>query len=131
MNSRSLLLALGASVTTFLLAGAAAIESLGTAFGGPGVGILGVAAGLFLGLLVAVAVALTAHRLPGRWRTLLAGYGSFGVAFLAVAALRYVNAPGADEAFTFPVHVATSVLVALVVVVVTGRRRPVSSESSV
>ena len=116
MNLRNLSLGVAAAVTTFLLAGALSISVLGGLYGdSPGVGILGVLAGLVTGLAAGVVVVLFAARLAGITAAALVAYGTFGVAFLAIAGLQYVNVPGADAVFTFPVHLATSALVAVFV----------------
>lgn len=124
MNGRALPLALASAVTTFLLAGAVTLLVLGDLYGeSPGVGILGVAVGAVAAIAAAVAVGLAADRLLGRSAAALVAYGTFGVAFLVVAGARYVNVPGAD-AVTFPVHVAVSLVVALLAAALAGRERP-------
>lgn len=120
MNLRTVTLGAGAAVTTFLLVGAGTIELLG-AGEAPGIGIIGVAVGLFGGLLVGVAVAVAGDRLSGLPSLALVGYATFGVAFVAVAGMRYVNVPGADELFTFPVHLGVSVGAAVIVAVLAAR----------
>jgi len=124
MNSRDVLLGLASAVTTFILAGAVTIEILSTWYGeSPGVGILGVGIGVVVALLVGAVVSLTGERLSGLRAAALVAYGAFGIAFLVIAGLSYVNVPGADEMFTFSVHLAVSLLVAIVAAVLAGRGR--------
>lgn len=124
MNLRAPLLGVACGVTTLLVVGALTITALSGPFGdSPGVGILGLFAGLFAGLTAAVVVGVGADRLAG-WRlSALVAYGAFGTAFLLVAGLQYVNVPGADDLFTFPVHLATSALLAAAVTLLDARRR--------
>lgn len=131
MNARTVLFGLASAVTTFLVVGAVGIELLSGLYGeSPGVGILGVALGVAVGLPagVVVAYAFSGDRLSGVLAVALVAYGAFGVAFLTIAGLQYVNAPGADEVFTFPVHLGASVLLAVVAAVIArGRRRGVGA----
>lgn len=113
MNIRTLALGAGTAVTTFMLAGAATIELLG-AGEAPGIGILGVLVGFIAGLLAGGVVAVAADRLSRGPAALLVGYATFGVAVLAIAGMSYVNVPGADDVFTFPVHIGVSVVVAII-----------------
>lgn len=113
MNIRTLALGAGTAVTTFMLAGAATIELLG-AGEAPGIGILGVLVGFIAGLLAGGVVAVAADRLSRSPAALLVGYATFGVAVLAIAGMSYVNVPGADDVFTFPVHIGVSVVVAII-----------------
>lgn len=59
----------------------------------------------------------------GVWLTALIVYASFGVVFVGIAGLSYVNVPGADSVFTFPVHVGTSLLLALAAAALATHRR--------
>lgn len=122
MNARTLALGAGTAVTTFLLAGAVTIELLG-AGEAPGIGIVGVFVGLVVGLLAGGIVGVYADRLSGIAASTLVAYATFGVAFVAIAGMSYVNVPGADDVFSFPVHVGVSLVAALVVALLTGRRR--------
>lgn len=123
MNLRSLTLGLGTAVTTFLLAAAAAIEFAPAAWGdSPGVGIVGVFVGLILGLTVGVVVAFRTGRFSRLQTAAVVGYAALGLTFLAIAAMSYVNVPGVDEMFTFPVQLGVSVLVAVVAGLLTARR---------
>ena len=109
-----------------------AIELLSGQYGeSPGSGIVGVLVGLVVGLLAGVTIVFTADRLSGVSATVLVAYATFGVVFLAVAGLRYVNVPGADEAFTFPAQVVVSLLLAVVVAVLVGRGRELNGTASV
>lgn len=96
----------------------------------PGVGILGVFAGFLAAVVAAVAVWAFADRLSGVAAATLVAYGTFGVAFLGIAGLRYVNVPGADDLFTFPVHLGASLLVAVVVTILAGRERRPGTRST-
>lgn len=131
MNAGTLLLGLGIAVTTFLLAGAASIELAPAAWGdSPGVGIVAVFVGFVVGLLAGGVVAVRADRVSRVTLSALVGYAALGVAFLAIAAMSYVNVPGVDEVFTFPVQLGVSLLVAIVVAILVGRGRvfePVAS----
>lgn len=132
MNPRYLLLGSASAVTTFLLAGAVTIEILSTWYGeGPGAGILGVLIGTIIGLLVGAAITSTGDRLSGLGAVALVAYAVFGVAFLAIAGLSYVNVPGADEVFTFPVHLAVSSVVSIVAAVLASRGRVPLARTSV
>ncbi len=103
MNSRDVLPKLASAVTTFLLVGAATIEILSTWYGESlGIGILAGGVGVITPLFVGAVVTFTAGRLSGLRAAALVAVGAFGVAFLAIAGLSYVNVPGADEVFTFP-----------------------------
>lgn len=130
MNLRSVILGAGTAITTFLLAGAATIELLG-AGEAPAVGLIGVFVGVLAGLLAGAIVGAYADRLSGIAATALVAYATFGAVFVAIAGLSYVNVPGADDLFTFPIHLATSVVVALAVALLTGRgsfgKRPVAA----
>ncbi|MFW6318085.1 MAG: permease [Halorubrum sp.] len=123
MNARTIALGLCAAITTFLVVGAVTIELLG-AGESPGIGIVGVFVGFVAGLLAGGITAVYADRLSGVWASVLAAYAAFGAAVLAIAGLRYVNVPFADDVFTFPVHIGASLALAVVVAVVTFRRRP-------
>lgn len=122
MNGRAVLLGLASGATTVLLVGALVIGGLSGQFGeSPGVGIIGVFVGFLAGLLAVVAVTVAAERVSGAATVGLVAYATFGVAFLLVAGLRYVNVPGADETFTFPVHLASSLAAAIVAAALTRR----------
>ena len=121
MNARTITLGVGTAVTTFLLAGAATIELLG-AGESPGIGIIGVLVGLVVGLLAGGIVSGYAHRLTGIAVPVLVGYATLGIAFIAIAGMRYVNVPGADDVFTFPVHLSVSVVAAAVVALLAARK---------
>lgn len=121
MKVRTIVLAVGAAITTFLLVGATTIELLG-AGEAPGIGIIGVFVGFLTGLLAGAAVGAFATRLSGLAATALVGYAAFGITFMLIAGLRYVNVPGADDVFTFPVHVGISIVVAALLALSVGRR---------
>lgn len=116
-------LGVGTAVTTFLIAGAATIELLG-AGEAPGIGIVGVFVGLVVGLLAGVGVGVYAPRVSGRAVRALVAYATFGIAFVVIAGARYVNVPGADGVFVFPVHVGVSVVIAVSVALLTDRGGP-------
>jgi hypothetical protein len=123
MNVRTIVLGAGTAVTTFLLTGAATIELLG-AGESPAIGIVGVIVGLAIGVLAGGIVSVFADHLSGITTSTLVAYATFGVAFVAIAGLSYVNVPGADDVFSFPVHIGVSFVAALVVAVLAGRRNP-------
>jgi hypothetical protein len=122
MNTRTVALGTGTAVTTFLLAGAVTIELLG-AGEAPGIGIIGVFVGVVSGLLAGVIVSVYADRLSGIAASVLVAYANLGVAFVAIAGMRYVNLPYADNVFTFPVHIGVSVIAAVVVALLAVLRR--------
>jgi hypothetical protein len=109
-------LGIACGITSVLLCGAVTITLLSGKYGeSPGVGILGVFSGLFVGLIAAVVVGVIADRLQEWAMTVLVWYGAFGLTFLAIAAAQYVNVPGADDLFTFQIHLLVSALAATVV----------------
>ena len=120
MNTRTISLGAGSAITTFFVVGVATIELLG-AGEAPAIGILGVFAGFVGGILAGAIVAAYADRLAGLAAVVLVAYAVFGVAFLVIWGMRYVNVPGADDVFSFPVHLAVSLVVALVVALFDGR----------
>lgn len=122
MNARTVALGAGTAVTTFLLAGAATVELLG-AGEAPAIGIIGVFIGVVAGLLAGVIVSVYADRLSGIAASILVAYATFGVAFVAIAGMRYVNVPYADTVFTFPVHIGVSVMAAVVIALLAIRGR--------
>jgi hypothetical protein len=126
MNARTVAIALGSAVTTFLLVGAMTIELLG-AGEAPGIGILGVFAGLVAGLVTGGLVAVTGDRIAGLLAAVLVGYATFGVTFLAIAGMSYINVPGADDVFSFDVHLAVSAVVAVIAALGTVYRGQIDS----
>lgn len=120
MKARTIALAAGSAVTTFLIAGAATIELLG-AGEAPAIGIIGVLVGIITGVLAGGIVTVYADRLSGIATPALVAYATFGVAFVMIAGTRYVNVPYADDVFTFPVHIGVSVVIAVVVALLTIR----------
>jgi hypothetical protein len=131
MNIRTIALGVGAAATTFLLAGATTIQLLG-AGEAPGIGIIGVFVGLVAGLLAGATVSVYTDSLQGLAHTVLVAYATFGVAVVAIAGMSYVNISGADNVFTFPVHIGVSLLAAVVVALLDSRRgvreRPTNSQ---
>lgn len=124
MNARTLILGLGTAVTTFLLVGGASIELAPAAWGdNRSVGILAVFTGFVVGMLAGGAVAYRADLVARLTQAALVGYAALGVTFLAIAVMSYVNVPGADELFTFPVQLGVSLLVAVVLAVLVGSGR--------
>ncbi|MFC7077535.1 permease [Haloarcula halophila] len=114
MNPRTITLGLGTALSTFLLAGATTIELLG-AGEAPGIGILGVLVGFIAGLLAGGVVSVSADRISGIAALGLVAYATFGVAFVTIAGIRYVNVPFADDVFTFAVQISVSVALAVLV----------------
>jgi hypothetical protein len=129
MPTRTIALGVGAAVTSFLLSGAATIQLLG-AGESPGTGIVGVFVGFVVGLLAGGVVSAYAERVRGLAQTLLVAYATFGVAVVLIAGTSYVNVPGANDVFTFPVHVGVSVLAAVVVALLDSRRRAGDSSAN-
>lgn len=104
----------GAGATTFLLVGATTIEAVMATIGGDiGPGIIGVVVGVLAGLVAVVAVALSWDRLANREHAVLVAYASFGLTLLMLAALSYVNVPGADEYLGFERNLVIAFVVAL------------------
>ncbi|WP_324758503.1 permease [Haloarcula montana] len=122
MNPRTISLGLGTALSTFLLAGATTIELLG-AGEAPGIGILGVFVGIIAGLLAGGVVSVSADRLSGIAASALVAYATFGVAFVTIAGIRYVNVPFADDVFTFAVQIGVSVVLAVAVALLTRHKR--------
>jgi hypothetical protein len=120
MNARTIAMGIGAAITTFLLAGATKIELLG-AGEAPGIGIIGVLVGVIAGLLAGGLVSLFVDRLSGIARSVPVAYATFGAAYVVIAGMSYVNVPGADDVFTFPVHVGVSLIAAVVVALVASQ----------
>lgn len=121
MNVRTVALGLGAAITTFLLVGAATIQWLGPGEA-PAIGIIGVFVGFVAGVLAGGIVTIYAERLAGLLWTVLVGYATFGILFIAIAAMRYVNLPGADDLFTFPIHLGVSLGAAIVLALLVSQR---------
>jgi hypothetical protein len=111
MNARTLLTAVGAGTTTFLLVAVLVIELLDVAFSA----MVGLPVGLLAGLAVSVALWLSADGLSPGARRAATAYATFGLAVLALLALRYVNV--GRRALSFEVIVGTG-LAAVVVVYV-------------
>jgi len=126
MNARTVALAAGTAVTTFLLAGAVTIELLG-AGEAPGIGILGVFVGFVAGVVAGGLVGVAGGRITGAPAAALVGYATFGSTFLAIAAMSYVNVPGVDDVFTFPVRIAVSGVAAVIAALATGYRGRIDS----
>lgn len=117
-----LVAALGSAVTTFLLVGAVVIEVVAAATGADvGPGIAGVGVGALAAVVAAVLVGIGWNRAgrAGQW-TLL-GYAAFGLTFLFLSGLSYVNVPGARQYLDVPLNVGIAAVVALVVAVATRR----------
>ncbi|WP_132060864.1 permease [Halorussus amylolyticus] len=114
MTARTIALGAGTAITTFLLAGAATIELLGPGEA-PAIGIIGVFVGVVVGLLAGGIASVYADRLSGIATSVLVAYATFGVAFVTIAGMSYVNVPYADGVFTFPVHIGVSIVVAVIV----------------
>lgn len=122
MNLQRAAAVAGASVTSFLLVGAAVIEVVFAATGADvGPGIVGVFAGVVAGLLAAFLVAWRWAAVPERGRSALFGYAAFGLTIVFLASLSYVNVPGADTYLSVQRNVVIGAVVALAVAV--GRHR--------
>jgi hypothetical protein len=113
-----------AAVTTFLLVGAVTIEAVTAAVGGDiGPGIVGVFAGVVAGLAAATAVSLRWTVLAERARTVLLAYAAFGLTIVFLAALSYVNVPGADAYLGLQVNLVIASVAAIVIAVARWQRR--------
>ncbi|ELZ32405.1 hypothetical protein C474_06267 [Halogeometricum pallidum JCM 14848] len=123
MTARTITLGTATAITTFLLAGAATIELLG-AGEAPGIGIIGVLVGVIVGVLAGGIVSAYADRLSGVATSVLVAYATFGVAFVAIAGMSYVNVPYVDDVFTFSVHIGVSIVVAVIVGLLANRGKP-------
>lgn len=114
MNIQKLATVAGAAVTTFLLVGAATIEAVTAATGADvGPGIVGVFAGLAAGLTAAAAVSWRWSTLADRGRAVLLAYAAFGLTIVFLAALSYVNVPGADAYLGLQVNLVIAAVVAV------------------
>jgi hypothetical protein len=113
VNLRILALSVGAAITSFVVVGATTIELLG-AGEAPGIGIIGVFVGLVAGVIAGGLVSGYGNRIVGVTERALIGYATFGVVFVALFGMRYVNVPGADDVITFPVQIGVSLLGAAV-----------------
>lgn len=118
MDGSQLLAAVGSALTTLLLVGAVVIEAVAAVTGADvGPGIVGVAVAALAALVVLVLVAARWDRLPWTARPFVLGYAAFGLAFLALAALSYVNVPGARQHLSVPLNAGISIVVAALVAV--------------
>lgn len=116
MNPRKPIAALGSAATTFLVVGAAVIEAVSAATGADvGPGIVGVGVGVLAAIAVLALVAGRWNRLGETARQLLLGYAAFGLAFLFLSALSYVNVPGARAYLSVPLNAGISAVVAVAV----------------
>lgn len=118
MNPRKPLAAVGSAATTFLVVGAVVIE-VATAATGADVapGIVGVAVGVLAAIAALVLVAWRWDGLGDTARNVLLGYAAFGLAFLCLSALSYVNVPGARAYLSVPLSAGISAVVAVVVAI--------------
>lgn len=124
MTLRSIVAALGSAVTTFLVVGAVVIEALTAATGADvGPGIVGVGLGAIAAIAALVLVRVVWGRLGETAHWTLLGYAAFGLAFLVLAALSYVNVPGARASLSVPLNAGIAALVAVAVAVAGLQRR--------
>ncbi|MDG5776624.1 permease [Haloarculaceae archaeon H-GB2-1] len=119
MSVRTVALGVGTAVTTFLCVGAATILLLG-AGEAPGIGIVAVAVGTVVGLFAGVVVARYSGTLTGVREAVLVAYATLGIVYLGIAAMSYVNVPGVDSVFTFPVRLGVSVGAAVLAALLSG-----------
>jgi hypothetical protein len=87
MDSRRVLTALGAGVTTFLLVAVLVIELLDFEFSA----IVGLPVALLAGIAAAVVLSITPLDQQPVLRRLLAAYATFGPTIFALLGLRYLN----------------------------------------
>jgi uncharacterized membrane protein len=125
VNLQKLATVVGAAVTTFLLVGVVTIEAVTAAVGGDiGPGIVGVFAGVVTGLAAVVAVSWRWPSLADRARTVLLAYAAFGLTIVFLAALSYVNVPGADAYLGFEVNLVIAAVVAVAAALGRWQTRP-------
>lgn len=114
MDLERLVTAVGAGVTTLLVAGAAVIEAVTAVVGGDiGPGIVGLFAGVVAGLAATAAVQWRWSTLAHRTRSALLGYAAFGLTVLFLAFLSYVNTPGVDAYLGFERNLVVAAVVAV------------------
>jgi len=116
MTPRKPLATIGAAVTTLLVVGAVVIEAVSAVTGADvGPGIVGVGVGALAAIAALALVAWRWGRLGETTRHLLLGYAAFGLAFLFLSALSYVNVPGARATLSVPINAGISAVVAVAV----------------
>lgn len=113
MNPRTVGIAVGAGVATFLVVAVALIEALPFEFSA----IVGLPVGLLAGALVFVAIVVTGDSLGPVARRSVAGVAGFGYAVVLLLAVRYVNLVGLRSAITVESLVAVAVAVGVAVFV--------------
>jgi len=122
MHLQRLVTVAGVGVTTFLVVGAATIEAVTAAVGGEiGPGIVGVLVGFVTGLALLLAVRSRWDRFTERTLTLLLAYAVFGLTVVFLAALSYVNVPGADQYLNVTLNLVIALVVALLVALAESR----------
>jgi hypothetical protein len=87
MNGRTLLTALGAGVTTFLLVTVAVIELLDFEFSA----IVALPIGILVGIVVLIGVGVSMSSLSAGGRRFVSAYAAFGLTVISLLGLRYVN----------------------------------------
>ena len=116
MTARSLVAAIGGAASTFLIVGAVVIEAVTAATGadiGPGIIGVGVGAIAAIAALVVVSIRWGHLGVTGQW--LLLGYAAFGLSFLFLSALSYVNVPGARATLSVPLNAGIAAVVAVTI----------------
>lgn len=118
MTTRTIVAAAGSAATTFLLVGAAVIEAVTAATGADiGPGIVGVGLGALAAIVAFVLVSIRWSRLGTVEQWILLGYAAFGLSFLFLSALGYVNVPGARTTLSVPLNAAIAAVVAIAVAI--------------
>lgn len=116
MTIRSLVAAIGGAASTFLIVGAVVIEAVTAATGadiGPGIIGVGVGAIAAIAVLVVISIRWSQLGVTGQW--LLLGYAAFGLSFLFLSALSYVNVPGARATLSVPLNAGIAAVVAVTI----------------
>ncbi len=114
MNSRHLLTAVGAGITTFVVVAVLVIKLLGVEFSA----IVGVPLGLLAGLVVMIGLAVSFDNLDVNARRAVSVYGTFGLTILVMFATRYVNLGPSRDVLSIPVMVGVGIVAGVVVYVI-------------
>jgi hypothetical protein len=118
MNSRALVAAAGAGLTTFLVVAVLLIEALPFEFSA----IVGLPAGAVVGVLVAALVTASYADAGRAVRAVVDGAAAFSYAALAALAVRYVDLAGLRGAVTLPRLAGFAAVVAVAVAAVSWFR---------
>ncbi len=114
MNSRTILSALGAGITTFLVVAVAVIELLPFEFSA----LVGLPVGLLAGGAVFAAVAVRYDEASAALRYAADAAAGFGLAVVVLQAMSYVNLAGLRSTLSVDVTVAVAVVAGVLATVV-------------